>query len=400
MSDSILYGDFHHLYSLLLHTLNIDTILWIGSYSCPFFTTLLQDSTIQFLTVDSKLNISRASLYRNEYRTKISYIYVELEEHIDETIRYFTNAIIFTPVYSKKSNYVCLPLTPTMYCMIPNRSLSIEYLPTIGRVYNFNASVCLVNKQPLYSIRSSDSKFTHSDLEFLYEDSSKRTSIPYSNVCREDLRLFTWKGRLYGSYTRITPYVAGVRTNNTLAVGRFDHDASQIQLVEEIVPPYGGNLTNAPEKNWTWWESPSGSLYCVYTFSPFKLLEFTDLSKSPREITVDTALTLPDLIRGGACGYIYDGKVWCFTHTITEKRAGFFNIGVVVLSHTEVPRVLGYCNTLVASKDYMNIFFYICGSYFDIATDSWKLTGGVQDSKACSITIPHSEVLAKTGLNN
>ena len=154
------------------------------------------------------------------------------------------------------------------------------------------------------------------------------------------------------------------------------------------------------EKNWTWWESPSGRLHCAYTFTPFRLLEFTDLSKPPTDIT-DKNTKLPDLIRGGACGYIHDGKVWCFTHTsLTEDKSGcFFNIGVVVLSHTEVPRVLGYCNTLVASKDYMNIFFYICGAYFDSAAQSWKLTGGVQDSKACIITIPHEEVLIKTGLN-
>jgi len=371
----IILQDLYHLYKTLLEPWKIESILWIGSVDCPFFTILSQCSSTMIVT---------ASQYT--MGMKISYMYIEKKENLAESIAYF-KPIVFTPVYSDYSGYVSLPVTPSLYCMMPG-NLTIEYLPTLGRDYNFNASVVGTANGPLYSIRSSDSKFTHSDLEFI---GPSRKTIEYSGICREDVRLFTWKNELYGSYTYIKPYVAGIRTYNVLMVGRFN---TKLEIVEEIVPPYGGNLNNSPEKNWTWWESPSGKLQCVYMFTPLKILEFTDLYEAPKDITVP--YSLPDTIRGGACGVVYDGKVWCFTHT--SMKEGGFNVGVVVLSHTDIPEVLGYCNTIVASKDYKNIFFYICGAYFDSLSISWKLTGGVQDSKACVLTIPHSDVLAKLRL--
>ena len=370
--SQIILQDLYHLYTTLLQQWNMESILWVGSFDCPLFTILSQFSSATILPVS-----------QYEMGMKVSYMYIEKQENLSESIVYF-NPIVFTPVYCKHTGYVSLPITPNLYCMMPGK-LAIEYLPSVGKAYNFNASVVTAADGPLYSIRSSDSKFTHSDLEIV---GPSRKTIEYSGICREDVRLFTWKNELYGSYTYIKPYVAGVRTYNVLMVGHF---SKGLEILEEIVPPYGGNLTNSPEKNWTWWESPSGKLHCVYMFAPLKVLEFTDLHAAPKDITVP--YTLPDTIRGGACGVIYDGKVWCFTHTVMKE--GGFNIGVVVLSHTAVPEVLGYCNDLVASKDYKNIFFYICGAYFDRPSMSWKLTGGVQDSRACVLTIPHSEIVSK-----
>ena len=370
--------DLCHVYTNIIKHMNINHLFWLGSIDCNLFKIFMNISNTIFI-VNQNISHERFKLYSND---KIEYMYIEDTNHIKESIEYF-KPIIFTPFLYKYTGYVSLAITPNLYCMMPG-NLQLEYLPHIGNAYNFNASVVCIDKNIIYSIRSSNSKFTHSDL--VLTDYMKQVTMPYENICREDVRLFTWKGELYGSYTFITPYIAGISTFQNLTVGRF----KGLELVEEVAPKYGGNLDGKKEKNWTWWESPSGRLHCVYNFTPLKILEFTDLDKEPIDITIPCEI--PDTVRGGACGVIYDDKVWCFTHTIVEGSGGF-NVGLVVLSHSDKPMILGYCNNLVGN--FKGIFFYICGAYFDIEGSSWKLTGGVQDSRACVITISHTEVISK-----
>jgi hypothetical protein len=212
-----------------------------------------------------------------------------------------------------------------------------------------------------------------------------------SQIVREDFRFFVWRGDLYGSYTFIDPYIAGVKTRQTLTVGKFACSPMGLQIVEEFVPPYAGNLSNEPEKSWTWWESPEGVLHCVYYFSPLKILSFSSLDSTPTEIThpEDIGL-LKGHVRGGACGVVWDKKVWCFTHTNTSS--GRFNIGVVVLSHEEVPRVLGWNHELIRSCDFGHVIFYICGALFNAEKRAWHLTGGVQDAKCFTLDLAHDYV--------
>ena len=322
-----------------------------------------------------------------------AFMYISDEKTLKQTLDHL-RLIIFTPIYYKHNSYVSLSVSFNLFCMIPG-DLNIDYLPLVGKRYNFNSSViCYKNnkynniytgdEEIIFSIRTSDSKFIQSDLEFI--STKRHNSIKYNNVCREDVRLFNWKDELYGSYTFISPYVPGVKTFNRLVVGKFN----ELNLIEEYIPQYGGNLTDSAEKNWTWWESPSGNLHCVYTFTPLKILEFKDLKQTPTDIT--TPYNIPNTVRGGACGVIYDNKVWCFTHTLV--KGGVFSVGVVVLSYTEKPEVIGYCNELISHEDYKGIFFYICGAYFDIKNKLWKLTGGVQDTKSCIITLSHDKVLS------
>lgn len=368
--------DLWHVYSNIIQPMNINYIFWLGSFESNLFKILMHLSPIKFIS-NNHINHERFKDYSNE---RIEYMYIEDASDIKGSIEHF-KPNIFTPVLYNYKGYISLAITPNLYFMMPG-DLELEYLPVIGRAYNFNASVACLGKNIVYSIRSSDSKFTHSDIVLF--DSTQQVTIPYENICREDVRLFTWKGELYGSYTFITPYIAGINTFQNLTVGRF----RDLKIVEEIAPKYGGNLNGKKEKNWTWWESPSGKLHCVYNFTPLKVLEFTDLSEEPIDITVPCEI--PDMVRGGACGFIYDGKVWCFTHTIVEGSG--FNIGLVVLSHSDKPEVLGYCNEVVGNAK--GIFFYICGAYFDQETLMWKLTGGVQDSRACIITIPHNKIIS------
>jgi hypothetical protein len=210
-----------------------------------------------------------------------------------------------------------------------------------------------------------------------------------------------WKNSLYGSYTYIDPYIAGKPTFNKLMVGRFQITKDDIRLEDEVIPKFGGNLQdkNTTEKNWTWWESPSGDLHCVYMFSPLKILSFKTLQDEPTEITHKDdkhhPFQLQGTIRGGTSGVVYDNKVWCFTHTCTQDDKDTYSLGVMVLSHEEIPRILGYNYAIIDNKDYKTLFFYVSGAVIDTTTNTWILTGGVQDARCFVTGIPHEQLCSK-----
>jgi len=302
--------------------------------------------------------------------------------------------LLFTTHEFQVTNYVAIPFSINLW-ILQKGNVLVEYPHIESRNYNLNmTAICLkkgvfstnatAESEIWYGIRSADTKFTKSDLII---QTNTTTILSSPTVCREDMRWFIFQNKLYGSYTRIDPYISGVKTHAALTIGRFTAEGN---LAEEIVPQYGGNITNEPEKNWTWWESPYGKLHCVYTFTPLKILEFNSLHEVPIDITIP--VDLPDTIRGGAAGVIYEDKVWCFTHVHINGRV---NVGVVVVSYSNLPIVLGYCNTLVDSSEYNTLFFYICGAYLDTDTRCWKLTGGAQDTKSCIITMSFQEVASK-----
>jgi hypothetical protein len=312
---------------------------------------------------------------------------------------------------NKVEGYSCIPISQDLAIVAQfpaNFPSHFSFLPVSVFPYTFNSSCISISEetfepsmhhkegsQLVYSFRSSMTKFCESALGFcnseghvipeFYQTSKTKRTV------REDFRFFVWRGELYGSYTFIDPYIAGVKTRQSLTVGKFACSPMGLQIVEETVPPYAGNLVNEPEKNWTWWESPGGALHCVYYFSPLKILSFSSLDSTPTEIThpEDIGL-LKGHVRGGACGVIVDGKVWCFTHTNTES--GSFNIGIVVLSHEEVPRVLGWNHELIQSCNFGHVIFYICGALYNAEKGSWHLTGGVQDAKCFTLDLPHDYV--------
>ena len=397
---NIILQDLHHFYIHFLNKLNIEQMLIYSSFNEDIFLHYLLDNTsINFLTNGILVNNEQFSKRFKIIDGSCKYIYVynqpNMADIIDDCIVKYMPSFIITNMDYKGMEYISIPFSLNLYFVIKS-NIIIDYLPTIGKLYNFNTTtIChkygkfttlRTDEEICYAIRSSDTKFIKSDIEIIVNNIRKKT-VTSNTICREDIRWFVYQNNLYGSYTRIDPYISGVKTHATLSIGKFNTD---FDIVEEFVPKYGGNLTDGPEKNWTFWESPGGKLHCVYKFTPFTILEFSSLTDTPRDITIQCHL--PDLIRGGACGVIYDAKVWCFTHVVRE---GYVNLGLVVLSHSNIPIVLGYSNTIIESKDFMGLFFYICGAYFDIPTYSWKLTGGAQDTRSCIITIPHKDILSK-----
>lgn len=434
--QDILLHDYVHLQISLFLKYTMKKILCICIPSNLFIYALLIEGRIQVQNIIVKIDLEAASHIQSLYPSYTfslninsadldcdkPCIFIDTGDSKQDTVivkkilEKNPASYIFVPFSSVQSikDYTCIPISQDLVVITAfpaNFPSQFSFLPISILPYSFNSSCISISEetfepsmlhsegsQLVYSFRTSMTKFCESALgfcdsegqdipEFYQIDKEKRT-------VREDLRFFVWKGELYGSYTFIDPYIAGVKTRQTLTVGKFACSPMGLQIIDEVVPPYAGNLCNQPEKNWTWWESPGGNLHCVYFFSPLKILSFSSLNSTPADIThPDDLELLKEHIRGGACGVIWDGKVWCFTHTNTES--GTFNIGIVVLSHEETPRILGWNHELVRSCDFGHVIFYICGALFNAEKGSWHLTGGVQDAKCFTLDLPHDYVCSR-----
>ncbi len=279
-------------------------------------------------------------------------------------------------------------------------------LPQIGNMnHTFNGSMIPMNesnkpqrnlagaKWELIAIRCAATQFTQSSIMFCQKNGNEiqiinTNSFHASNTeSYEDPRLFTINGELYMAYVKITDYKVGIHTSLKLTVARLEvTDSMEVRLVGEWTPRYGANLETGPEKNWMFWESPEGKITCAYY--PHKLLEFDDFDTPPREISLTTP---PDSsIRGGSPGVIYNGRVFCFTHT-----ANSFNVGVLIYSHESVPRLLGYANNIYETDKHMGSFFYVCGAMFNESQQLFVLSGGVNDIRMKIMLISLKDVESK-----
>jgi hypothetical protein len=433
----ILITDYAYLHTILFDKYTMKKVVCICNPSDPFvYTLLIKGSThVQSIVLESDIEIANYihtqypdtyTIVRGVRPSDLEYdespVFIntgnsEQDRTIYETVLKKNKE---TPVLVRFSSvkgvegFNCVPISQDLAILVPfsaNYPIQISVLPIAAFSYTFNSSCISISQdtfvpsmhhtedsQLTYSFRTAMTKTCQSALgfcdsngdiipEFYQTDDIKR-------AVREDLRFFVWKGELYGSYTCIDPYISDVKTQQCLTVGKCMCSPEGIQIIEEFVPPYGGNLCNEPEKNWTWWESPGGALHCIYYFSPLKILSFSSLDSMPTEIThPDDLSLLKGHVRGGACGVVWDKKVWCFTHTNTDS--GNFNIGIVVLSHEEVPRVLGWNHELVPSCEFGHAILYTCGALYCPENGSWHLSGGIQDSKCFTLHLPHEYICSR-----
>lgn len=280
---------------------NLQTILAICPANDPFLTTCLhhKEQYPTFVNICVPEWHPHVHVLQTQFSTKYtyssnlhdisiqSYSAIYIDTKIDEHSKQLINGCIQNTncpvilctksVYSTlllPSSHCALPICPNLFVIFPCASpLDIQWLPTIHSPYNFNSSILAIDKQTfeptmietgrttrIHSVRASHSKFSQSDLVFLKDGQPFGQPILCNPTCREDLRFFVWKKQLYGSYTYITPYIAGVPTYQKLVVGQFQTTDDSLILTNEWIPPYGHNLTETSkeanwirtvEKNWT-----------------------------------------------------------------------------------------------------------------------------------------------------
>lgn len=306
-----------------------------------------------------------------------------IETVLNMLLNQFPNiSIVAPPCNIIVPNYYKFPLTQTLQLVTKLKApiKGIRFIAPVLQPYNFNLGSVKYCSGILHAFRISNTKWKESSIMFAYIDNKKADLLHCDNYHQnkdnsyEDPRLFIWNDKIYLMYVHINPYQLAKYTKLLLKVDEIavDLDKQLVTTVKSFVPPYGKNLEIGPEKNWAFWQSPTGKLLCQY--SPGHLLEWTSLESSPRELS---KTILPYNLRGGAPGVVYNDRVYCFCHSPFTM-----NLGLVIYTNTDNPIPIGIAKDIIDEADYDGAFFYICGA--TINNKTWYLTGGMTDA-ACTI---------------
>jgi hypothetical protein len=309
-------------------------------------------------------------------------------------LKQYPNITIISPRFNiTVPNYYALPVTQVLSLTIQLQSpiKKIQFISPILQPYNFNMGSVPYADGILHAFRVSNTKWNQSSIIFAYIGNNKAELLHCVNYNQnddnsyEDPRLFVYNNKIHLMYVHINPYKLAVYTKLQLKVDEIAVDLkhSMVSTVKSYTPPYGRNLEIGPEKNWAFWESPSGKLICQY--SPGHLLEWTDLESSPRELS---KTPLPYNLRGGAPGVIYNDKVYCFCHSPNTM-----NLGLIVYTNTDNPTIIGIAKDIIKESDYEGVFFYVCGAI--IINKTWRLTGGMTDAACTIIELDADEIDSK-----
>lgn len=309
-------------------------------------------------------------------------------------INQFPDISILAPVCKIHTlNYYAIPLTHQMYLITKKKApiQSLYFFPPILQPYNFNMASVQYNDCMLFAFRVSNTKFHQSSILFAYMKQQTTKVLTCSNYHQdkdnsyEDPRLFIWNNKVYVMYVHINPYEVGKYTKLLLKVDELNIDltTNTVNAISFYTPPFNKNLVIGPEKNWAFWEGPSGQLLCQY--APGHLLEWTDLEHAPRDLS---KTTLPYSLRGGAPGVVYNDKVYCFCHSPNTM-----NLGLVVYTNTDNPTPIGIAKDIIKESDYDGAFFYVCGA--TITGKTWRLTGGMTDAACTIIELDADEIDSK-----
>lgn len=290
-------------------------------------------------------------------------------------------------------HYYALPITASLRLTIQLKApiKRIQFVSPVLQPYNFNMASVKYNGGILHASRISNTKWKQSSIVFSFINSTEAQLLACNDYHQneqnsfEDPRLFIWNNRIFLMYVHINPYQLGKYTKLILRVDEItvDLNKGQVYSINSYVPPFNKNLEIGPEKNWAFWEGPSGQLLCQY--SPGHLLEWASLESTPRELL---KVKLPYNLRGGAPGVIYNDKVYCFCHS-----EGTMNLGLVVYTNTDNPIPIGIAKDIIKESDYEGVFFYVCGA--TITGKTWRLTGGMTDAACTIIELDADEIDSK-----
>ncbi len=334
----------------------------------------------------------------SSYNYDFAFINLE-DKSITETVsdmllKQFLNISIVTPPCKiTVPNYLRLPLTHTLQLVTTLKApiKQIQFIEPVLQLYNFNLASVKYGTGILHAFRVSNTKWKESSIIFAYIDDNGAQLLQCNNYHQnsdnsfEDPRLFTWSNKIYLMYVHINPYQLGKYTKLLLKVDELsvNLDKTTVTTTNSFTPPFNKNLEIGPEKNWSFWESPSGKLICQYM--PGHLLEWSSLEHAPRELS---NTILPYNLRGGAPGVVYNDKVYCFCHSPCTM-----NLGLVVYTNSDNPTPIGIAKDIINEADYDGAFFYICGA--TITDKTWRLTGGMTDAACTIIGIDADELDSK-----
>jgi len=199
----------------------------------------------------------------------------------------------------------------------------------------------------------------------------------------EDPRLFSWRGDICSAFTVIENYTVGVHTKQGLGY------CSVFPVMEGILmPKYGKNLLQGPEKNWGFFEE-GGELYALYSYRPWKILRIR--REEVEEVyTEEFPAPYKGRIHGGTCPKLVDGLWWAFGRVIDETGCPSI---IVVAFEPKTFRIVGYAEPSFLTREALGMNLFYIGSAEWAQEGSWDCVGGWNDTKVFRATIPHAAIL-------
>jgi hypothetical protein len=199
----------------------------------------------------------------------------------------------------------------------------------------------------------------------------------------EDPRLFSWRGSICSAFTVIEKYTVGVHTKQGLGY------CSVFPVMEGILMPnYGKNLLQGPEKNWGFFEE-GGELYAVYSYSPWKILRI-QREEATVAYTEEFPTPYKGRIHGGTCPKLIDGLWWAFGRVINETGCACI---IVVAFEPRTFRIVGYAEPSFLTREALGMNLFYIGSAEYTAEGSWECVGGWNDVKVFRAMISHAAIL-------
>jgi hypothetical protein len=214
----------------------------------------------------------------------------------------------------------------------------------------------------------------------------------YGPPWREDPRMFSFKSELAISYTVTSAYERnkhGYHVWQRQAYALLNSDFTP--RVSDIFINFGNNsdfvTTMYPyfEKNWLFFEH-NATLHVLYSVQPFVVLKLLDL------LTIETvtttiwqhALNLEyGMLRGSTPPVRIDDTWWVFTHSSS------YAVFVVCFSAATLLPVSVTATPMILAEDHA----FVCGANFEVETQSWFLSVGVNDRAAQIIVLPHARII-------
>lgn len=250
----------------------------------------------------------------------------------------------------------------------------------------------------------------------------------YTNECKEDPRVFIYNNKLYLSYN-IVSFKDYELINDSKSINEVENvRIGYVELDKDLKPcnevttfPFP---TNPWEKNWLFFQHTDGILHIIYTLYPLKIyndigniikeVEWLHPYDKQKQLLYRTSRylnkNLNDLryfrkasqlfyesrfqfdIRGGSSPIFYNDMYFLFAHS-REMPGAKYQFIVIVLDRDL--NIYGVTNPLDPLLDTGNRIVYPAGAIFDIKTQTWIVSCGLEDEEQILVKLDNEFLMSK-----
>lgn len=329
-----------------------------------------------------KNNIKKRNIPNTVINTNNNVIIDKFPEHIKNIIK---NRDLFK-IIEYESN--------VLDCTFFNKKMIYSFNYNNYRMFNPSLIVKDINNNFSYNITSYNTNniyMSYRECPYKYNNNStviskiniQNSTIINSNYLfmhnnigyNEDARFFIYNGNIYISNTY----------NYNMNIILLDND---LMFKEQIM-----TFTNTyeKEKNWTFFEK-EGKLYSIRYYLPLEIYEINLENKIITKIFsynwINNILDNNVQLRGGASPIKKDNELYIFLHSSYT-----YEIYTLVIDYNTF-KPLKYTSESLF-KDIHTQIKFVCGALYNIITNKWVLSVGIDDMYSALFTISDDELNSK-----